>query len=548
MKINRENITIICIGSFLFLPSIYFGIYSGHDAAIHVRWIEGFYNILSLENIYPRWMHDSNEGFGAPVFFYYPPLPYYFSSIFLSIGIGDSNQALSVSFMAASIFGAYGIYFYVKSIFNKNSALLASLLFFISPYNYIINAHFRAAYAEFIAIALIAWILFSIEHYRVGHKKSYLSIIFFTTLLLFTHPPTSLICIPLLFFYTLIRCYKGKGFSFYLTSLSAFIIPFLISAIYLIPALFLNDNLVNRDIMFELYNYKTNFLPSFSNKFKSLLTISLFLFFIVFLLSSIYIFLFDKNISKFYFYTLIFLISIVSFFLTGWSSYFWNEIPLLAKVQFPWRMLSVLALVSNILIAYLYFSITKYNFLGNRLSSVIKKYTLPAICLFVLCAFLISLYFRVNSDDEIFNKVFKSEVPEYQVQLGNGSLNFPIDGKISFLKNKPEKLEIVQWESRHIVIKTKSKEDYSIGLRQAHFTEWSAISQKTGQLLKTQEHSFLKIVKVDIPKGTHTIEIKMTMNIYEKVGSFISFLSIILVFSFFVYFIIKTRIERLKIR
>lgn len=54
-----------------------------HDIGIHLRWSKGFWEVLRNGVFYPRWLPQLNGGLGSPVFFFYPPIPYYFSSFFI---------------------------------------------------------------------------------------------------------------------------------------------------------------------------------------------------------------------------------------------------------------------------------------------------------------------------------------------------------------------------------------------------------------------------------------------------------------------------------
>src|SRR4051812_12913383 len=49
---------------------------AGHDAILHLRWIEDWSASWRAGDVYPRWLPDANSGFGSPVFYFYPPLAY----------------------------------------------------------------------------------------------------------------------------------------------------------------------------------------------------------------------------------------------------------------------------------------------------------------------------------------------------------------------------------------------------------------------------------------------------------------------------------------
>src|SRR5437870_7276042 len=53
----------------------------GHDAPVHLNWLEQFPRLFREGNLYPRWMPDSFWGFGSPAFYFYPPLAYWLASL-----------------------------------------------------------------------------------------------------------------------------------------------------------------------------------------------------------------------------------------------------------------------------------------------------------------------------------------------------------------------------------------------------------------------------------------------------------------------------------
>ncbi len=52
----------------------------GHDADVHLNWLDQFPRMWAHGIAYPRWLPMSNGGFGSPTFYFYPPLPYWIAS------------------------------------------------------------------------------------------------------------------------------------------------------------------------------------------------------------------------------------------------------------------------------------------------------------------------------------------------------------------------------------------------------------------------------------------------------------------------------------
>lgn len=69
------------------------GLANSYDWALQVAWLERFYLQLSEGTYWPQWLADSNDGRGAPVFAFYPPIGFYLGS-FWRWALGNSPQAL----------------------------------------------------------------------------------------------------------------------------------------------------------------------------------------------------------------------------------------------------------------------------------------------------------------------------------------------------------------------------------------------------------------------------------------------------------------------
>src|SRR3989338_7413494 len=62
------------------------------DGLGHRFRLVSFYKSLKEGNIRPRWASDAALGYGAPIFLFNYPLPYYLGSLFLFLGF-SVNQA-----------------------------------------------------------------------------------------------------------------------------------------------------------------------------------------------------------------------------------------------------------------------------------------------------------------------------------------------------------------------------------------------------------------------------------------------------------------------
>src|SRR5882672_9647668 len=77
-------VVIPAAGLILTIPALVYGIpfFSDDGVSHHALWYIHFSTQLWAGDLYPRWLMGMNEGLGSPVFYYYPPVPFFLTSLF----------------------------------------------------------------------------------------------------------------------------------------------------------------------------------------------------------------------------------------------------------------------------------------------------------------------------------------------------------------------------------------------------------------------------------------------------------------------------------
>src|SRR5215510_9721757 len=121
---------IVLAGAILTAPVLIYGIPFFSDDAVthHAVWYVHFSEQLWAGDLYPRWLMGMNEGLGSPVFFYYPPLPFFLTSLLRPFFHSDSYgwYQLGLSASAALIASGLCAYVWLKQMVDGNSALAAA--------------------------------------------------------------------------------------------------------------------------------------------------------------------------------------------------------------------------------------------------------------------------------------------------------------------------------------------------------------------------------------------------------------------------------------
>ncbi len=126
------------MGLILTIPAISYGIFDAQDLVMfHLKWSKHFSEQFWSGELYPRWLLEMNAGLGSPTFFFYTPIPYYFSSLFHPLFANDTQgwHQLSLSASLALVASGLTAYIWLKNITNQNSAVIASILYMALPYH-----------------------------------------------------------------------------------------------------------------------------------------------------------------------------------------------------------------------------------------------------------------------------------------------------------------------------------------------------------------------------------------------------------------------------
>lgn len=102
------------------------------DLLTHYRWISQFKQVLAEGTLYPRWMPLANHGFGDPSFIVYQPL-YYYCAAALTALTGDVWFTMRLLVFASTLFTGVVGYFVLSKSCERPVALIGSVLLQLQP-------------------------------------------------------------------------------------------------------------------------------------------------------------------------------------------------------------------------------------------------------------------------------------------------------------------------------------------------------------------------------------------------------------------------------
>ena len=337
------------------MPAVFYGVFDAHDLVpYHLKWSKYFSEQFWIGDFYPRWLLGMNAGLGGPTFFFYPPVPYYFTSLFHPLFANELQgwHQLSLSASFALIASGITAYIWLKSITDERAALIASIVYMALPYHIGIELYWRFAFAEYWSFVWMPLILYFAKQLITAHKFSIIGFAVSSALLVMTHLPTLIIFYPAVIGYILFTAVKHKrGKKVLLRMILAITLGIGLSATYWLPAMTTQEYISMKAIMEGPYFYGNNFLFITPDPIGRYLEVSTLLMgelaccaFIIARTNAIANYRRESN-----YWIAIAMISV--FMMLPLSQPIWYLVPVIQRLQFPWRFNTVLTIAIATLIA-----------------------------------------------------------------------------------------------------------------------------------------------------------------------------------------------------
>jgi len=362
-KMRAKHLGVIAAtGIVLTLPVLILGIpFFSDDGVMHAMWYAHFSEQLFSGDIYPRWLMNMNAGLGSPVFFYYPPVPFFLTSLLRPFFANDPQgwHQVGVSCSMALVASGIAAYFWLKDISDDISALVAAVLYMAMPYH-LAEIYVRGALAELWAFVWIPLILFFINRAVAGRSLACVGLAVCYALLIMTHLPTALIFSIVPVGYAFFTANKKSRVKAVVVTLASLLIGIGLSAVYLLPALLTQQNVFISRMVTGYFDYHNWFLFShWSFETEDKLTYLSLAFDMIgiagcsFFISKSRLSNRQSTLRRFWFV----IASASVFMMTELSKPLWWAISSLRKIQFPWRFNLPLSIAVAALLALALFSL-----------------------------------------------------------------------------------------------------------------------------------------------------------------------------------------------
>jgi hypothetical protein len=236
------------------LPALLTGMPAGSDTVFHASWYTHFSEQFRSGELYPRWLAGMNGGLGSPVFFYYAPLPYHLTSLLGTFVHAGDYGLRHLAYGTALSFVASGLacYLWLRQLSGGLGAALGATLYLLAPYHSVIDPFMRGAYSELWAFAWMPLVLYFARRAAAGDARlAFAALSLSYALLACTHLPATLIFSPLPAAYAYFA--SGRRAAAVLRVCGAMALGAGLSAIYLLPALTMQPAAAFADMHAENY-------------------------------------------------------------------------------------------------------------------------------------------------------------------------------------------------------------------------------------------------------------------------------------------------------
>jgi hypothetical protein len=346
---------LLAVSFLLMLPAIFKGVPRGNDLEHHYRTSVGLYQSIHSRQLYPRWNSLATEGYGDLSFRFYPPLFYYLMCLTRWL-TGDWYAGSFLAFTLLLFVGGLGVYFWTRSFLPANVALCAALLSLVTPYH--VNQLYQASMLpEYAACAFLPFSFAFVERLcQTGKSRHVIGLGLSYAVLILTHLPLTVIGSIALAIYGVLRIRKSDYVKSILRLSLAVLLGLAASAFYWLTMVaelsWMRGNKINPLLWFDYrYNFLFgNALEGSTSWWANIMALAT----LLTILPAVVLLKNRKSAERKNHPALtatLVLTGFSFFMMVPFSRPIWDALAFLQEVQFPWRWLSVTAILCPALTA-----------------------------------------------------------------------------------------------------------------------------------------------------------------------------------------------------
>jgi uncharacterized membrane protein len=331
MVLRRPALTLAVAALLLLAPSLIAGTLFSDNVAWNLNWADQFARQVQTGVPYPRWLADSFRGLGAPTFYFYPPLPFWIDALVGIVTLDALPVSYRLAVSAAVILWLSGLamqrWLHAEGA-RPLPALVGAVLYMAAPYH-LVDHYMRGAFAEFTAVAMLPVAMLGLRRIADGRAGGVLLFAIGYAALLLSHLPVALLASATLIpAYVIWRVRKPAA-------VAGGVLGIAMAALYVAPAMLLQDSISAAWLWSSFYRIEAWFFftPSLWPEAATMQVVVTMAAAYALVAVGIAV---QARAAGFWVVLCLACIVLVS----GLVPWFWR-LPELAKVQFPWRLMTV---------------------------------------------------------------------------------------------------------------------------------------------------------------------------------------------------------------
>jgi hypothetical protein len=213
-----------------------------HDGSLHYYRLVAIRDAIESGIPFTRWLPSLAFGYGYPFFNYREPVGYYLAEAVYLLGLG-APAALNTTYIICLLTAGWGAYLLARDLWGSSLAgIVVGLVYLYAPYQ-LIDALYRGNLPESVALALLPWILWLFLRYlRAPRPRTFVLAALGVSVLFLTHNISSLLFVPFLGIALLFLAHAERAAVVTLIrALVALALGALAAAFYWVPALLEQD-------------------------------------------------------------------------------------------------------------------------------------------------------------------------------------------------------------------------------------------------------------------------------------------------------------------
>jgi len=560
MKLIKNNLWIflsLLLSFIAIIPFFHKGFFTFHDN-IQVQRVFEMTKALA-DGMFPvRWSLDLGYGYGYPLFNFYAPFAYYIGSVFNILGF-DSLIATKIMIALAIVLSGLSMFAFVKEMFGKKAAFLASIFYVFAPYH-ALDIYVRGDVAEVWAYVFIPLVFYAI--YKQFKSQNAINIIIGALAyagLILSHNLTALMVTPFILIFTIVLSFLKKEKKSSILLFTPLILGTILSAFYWIPV-FMEMGFTNvisqvgggaeyKDhfvCLYQLWTSPWGFggsapgcidgLSFMIGKIHLIFAfISLIIFFIGLKLRKVN----REDIILFSFFVVSFFVSV--FFTLDYSKFIWQALHPMAFFQYPWRFLIIASFFISVIAAssiyFLEILFKKVEFIWFFVLIVLISIS---IIIFNQKFFVPQELINVNNNDYTNKVALSWSASEISSEyMPKGFQKPTIISKLAdfnSLSTNNISIKVIQRKTQETELEINVVKKGSYIFPIAFFPSWKAYLDS--REISLSENT--KGVELNLPTGVHILKFVYRQTIVELVSDLISFAGILII----IIVIIKNRIKK----